>query len=486
MLAKVLWIIVALVVFPVVARGESPVPYQVSEAEVAQTETYWTQERMAQARSYPLRKLKGTPAHRGASVPATPNGYEYPPPQTTFVWDSAKALNLYTQYPFKAIGKVFFTEDGNDFVCSGTSVGGRAVLTAGHCVSNGKGTYHANWIFVPAYSKVSANSNGYKAPFGRWTAEWLWAFDDFHLNSSLCRDVAFAVTENKEGMTLSKRVGALPINVNQPSSQHWNQFGYPADPPYDGHYLVQTQASFSAYANQRVSVTCAPQPVGMGSTQTGGANGGPWILGLDPYELNAGGNYVNSISSFGYKEGEMFGPYFDDEVKAAYETFTAESVSCRKHEYAVYLSPGYQEGVRWGGFHATITHFSANHACGRDQKKTVRNAWTKIGGGEFYSFSGKKRKTDYWASNLSTKWGVRFNSSLLDSLASELKEAGFKAEEPRHWHISLYETTGKAAITTFESKFKNIHWRLFLVQKPNENCQTKGTDCHPEEWELIW
>jgi hypothetical protein len=40
-----------------------------------------------------------------------------------------------------------------------------------------------------------------------------------------------------------------------------------------------------------------------------------------------------------------------------------ECLSPREHKYAVYLSPGYEENVKWGGYHVTITGFSNSHAC---------------------------------------------------------------------------------------------------------------------------
>ncbi|MBC1298309.1 hypothetical protein GNF11_25940 [Nostoc sp. UCD122] len=40
-----------------------------------------------------------------------------------------------------------------------------------------------------------------------------------------------------------------------------------------------------------------------------------------------------------------------------------------EHEYAVYLSPGYEKDVQWGGYHVTITRFSNSHAYKQDQGK---------------------------------------------------------------------------------------------------------------------
>src|SRR5207249_1237275 len=79
---------------------------------------------------------EGKPVHQGQAVSrpveltaslASPgilsNGYDYPPPETTyFVYDKIIGTGR-TPYPYKAIGRVFFTaNDGNDYVCSGASI----------------------------------------------------------------------------------------------------------------------------------------------------------------------------------------------------------------------------------------------------------------------------------------------------------------------------------------------------------------------------
>ena len=51
---------------------------------------------------------------------------------------------------------------------------------------------------------------------------------------------------------------------------------------------------------------------------TGGSSGGPWVVGL------GGGNYVNSVTSYGYSSlpGVLFGPYFGDGAINLYNTTT--------------------------------------------------------------------------------------------------------------------------------------------------------------------
>ncbi len=168
----------------------------------------------------------------------------------------------------------------------------------------------------------------------------------------------------------------------------------------------------------------------------------------------------------------------------------------RKHEYAVYLSPGYQPGVPWGGYHVTITEFSANHVCHGDKgsmKQVLRKVWRDVQGSQSFSFQSKSRK-DYWprrgsqyiaATGLGIEWGVGFNSSLLtNKLKPELQKEGFLGLKS-HWHISLYSHTENEAIQKFEATLKNKPWQLFVVRKPDKQCQANGKSCPAAYWEEI-
>ena len=161
----------------------------------------------------------------------------------------------------------------------------------------------------------------------------------------------------------------------------------------------------------------------------------------------------------------------------------ASAADCREHQYAVYLSPGHQQGVRWGGYHVTITEFNANHVCNRSMKTLLHQAWNEVQGGKPFSFKSKIRK-DYREQRLNTQWGVAFNSGLLTGkLKPRLQQQGFLGVKS-HWHISLYSDTGQQAIRKFET-LKDVPWRLFVVRKPDKMCQEHGTNCPRDFWEEI-
>jgi hypothetical protein len=246
-------------------------------------------------------------------------GYTNPFPFTMY---EVNARDI-QQSPYRTVGRVFFTtSSGSNSSCSGSSIGGRAVLTAGHCVSAGNGKWHKNWVFRPAYR----DAGGVKS-IGVWPGSQAWTFKDWHTKSSLCRDVGAIITNNQAGLKLSQKVGALGYAWNQDSThRHWSAFGYPAErtrtkPEYlfNGTRMFQNEASFAAYSP--VAGSCTPKPPCFGSYLTGGASGGPDIWKFDPTGgiYPKGGNYANGVNSHYYSGGKRVAgglctPYFDTSV----------------------------------------------------------------------------------------------------------------------------------------------------------------------------
>jgi hypothetical protein len=227
----------------------------------------------------------------------------------------AVPLDLYNtnqaNLPYRAIGKVFFTSAGRNFTCSGASIGGSAVLTAGHCVSDGQGNFYTNWVFVPdfyVYTTPEASP---------WVATQLMTFPAFLNDTDLARDVGFAVVEgpaSANGATLSEVLGHLGFAWNlNPTGVVWNAFGYPIL-VYGGLIMVQTDA-VTACRDQINSTD--PQDVGIGRTQTGGGSGGPWIFDFRATLTDLSMNYAGGVNSFVSSGGgyQVYSPYFDQAVK---------------------------------------------------------------------------------------------------------------------------------------------------------------------------
>ena len=283
-----------------------PVPpgidqHAVPAAEAASAAAYWTPQRMRAAAPADVLltgKAASTPAAEVAK--GAPVTYAKPGP-------GGEVTPMATsESPVPNIGKVFFTLNGRNYVCSGNAVSasnGSVVSTAAHCVHSGKGKYATNWVFVPAYE------NG-AAPYGQWAATSLTAPTQWTKRGDISYDTGFAKVGQLGGRTLAATVGASAIAFNQARGLAYEAFGYPAAAPFNG----QTLKSCSG--------TASPDPYGQTQSQgipcdmTGGSSGGPWFLGTGAQ---------NSVNSFGYNNipNVMFGPYYGTVAQQTYATAAA-------------------------------------------------------------------------------------------------------------------------------------------------------------------
>lgn len=241
------------------------------------------------------------------------SGYDYPAPYTRF-----ENFDDYTDYPYSTIGVLFFTQRGTDYRCSAAVVGENAVWTAGHCLHDGSGDpagKSVDLVFVPAYK----NGN---APFGLWDAE------DSNLQPSLewenNRDLRYdfggvILNPNSSEKTIQEVVGSLGFAYNLNPNQHWFNFGYPTDDPFNGTTMQICAGSFA----RNTATYGFPYPMGMGCDMTPGSSGGPWIINFSGSTGNT--NYLNGNNSFrftGFTE-ELYSPYFGEDAKDLLDTISS-------------------------------------------------------------------------------------------------------------------------------------------------------------------
>jgi hypothetical protein len=244
----------------------------------AAVQRYWTPERMRNARPAD-RTLSGSFAPAAAPRKKRPaSATQISPP--------------YTSQPTSTNGKVFFTDDGLNYVCSGTALlsGNKStVWTAGHCVHDGANNFHTNWAFVPAYADGGA-------PYGTWTARSLLTTNGWATSGDFSYDNGAAVVKLNGGRSLTDVVGGRNPAFNYARNQDYAAHGYPAGPPFNGERLWVCNSPL-VYDDTSAN----PPTMGIDCDMTGGSSGGGWIAG----------GAVASVNSYGYTTlpKVMFGPY---------------------------------------------------------------------------------------------------------------------------------------------------------------------------------
>lgn len=321
-----------------------------SRAAPTSIHAYWTAERMKDARAMPVPAVPmavGAKAKRAAPPTALPgwspgwspeSGRQPKPgainwmPEEEYVAMEAAKLEpqhgteptnprdgpyapfqrwtwtgKYIAYPMSTVGKLFFTLPGvGNFVCSASVIGRSTLATAGHCVSNGAGTWATNVLFCPSYRAVGGGAphpdrgcwagSGYMATSGGW-----------HNNSDFDRDYACIVTANT-GTVRPNKIG----NITGWTGRAWNwygvmemAFGYPAAAPFPGYNIIAA-ASPDWYTHDWGGNTNQYAKF-IGNDSTGGSSGGPWWLGLRHPSLE----YADTDGNNGTDPGQPGGPYIN-------------------------------------------------------------------------------------------------------------------------------------------------------------------------------
>lgn len=325
----------------------------------SRTSAYWTEQRMRTAAPMPLRTLTvrttttqgvtPAPLEGGLSVIADSGLPGDAPRETVMYGPTTKAQEgepieplfaagtfaftryrlfpdpAYRKFPYKTIGKLFFTIPGQgNFVCSAAVVNAAnnsVVWTAGHCLASPHPpqapTIHTNFLFVPG--RFAGTS-----PFGSWTPSWLGAPSGW-VDSGLAEYDHGALVMNRGGLSngrIGEVVGFLGFVAGAARKQHWHLHGYPAAPrdlastppgvQFTGERHEICAAAWAA--NDQPSGNASnPATVGVGCDKTGGTSGGPWLIDLSG--VGGATNLLNGNNSYRYSGGppnnlRLYGPYF--------------------------------------------------------------------------------------------------------------------------------------------------------------------------------
>jgi len=215
------------------------------------------------------------------------------------------------QYPYRAVGKLFFLIDDKAKTCTASLIKRGVVVTAAHCVAEfGKNRYYSGWQFAPGYR------NG-AAPYGTWTAvkaavltSYLDGSDPCQTKGVICpNDIAVVALNPKTDASGNK---SYPGDTTGWFSYGWDRsgftsaglahithLGYPGC--LDNAGIMERNDAQGAMDDLRSSNAI------IGSLMCDGSSGGPWLVnfGVSPgltgttSGLSPAANKVVGVTSWG-------------------------------------------------------------------------------------------------------------------------------------------------------------------------------------------
>ncbi len=262
-----------------------------------------------------VRKSLSIKAQSTSALPPVPHdGKSHP--FTTKNASAKDGISPVDKYPWSAVGKMFMKFGQKTFVCTASVIGKNILVTAAHCVHNYGKTdagFTDSVMFEPA-------RHGDEKPFGTWVGREWWIPKAYFDGKDICskeakgivceNDIAVVVLEKNDNNFIAEKTGQFGFKTDEygygtlfdKKVTQITQLGYPSH-NYDGLTMIRTDS---------LGYQDTPSNVIIGSAQTGGSSGGPWLQNFGMKTSYTGttpladdDNQVVATTSWGYTSGNV-------------------------------------------------------------------------------------------------------------------------------------------------------------------------------------
>lgn len=275
---------------------------------MTESETGWSAERMAAAAPFDIDQVDMPPLDKGMMKQVRPptsgprrrtfRGVEQS--RNTEIFSPGFSAGLActrvdgtTNFPYRAVGKLFVRVGGADRSGTAFVIGERAIVTAGHCIFPDMGGQWADEVmFAPHYANGS--------PAGQWHGRKLHILAGWQAQGSdaRCYDIG-GILLDRPVEPVTQRIGWY-ANI-APQQGLFQAVGYPrhwVSPSHD----FDGEEMWRCTGDQLASGAILK----MANNMTQGASGGPWLI------ARGGQIYANGLNSFrqSSEPDALASPYF--------------------------------------------------------------------------------------------------------------------------------------------------------------------------------